>query len=364
MGSIDIWDVGTGVVRQTIPSGLGVIRTAALAPDGKTVAIGAAAPEIGQWDVETGQKKLAEFVGHGREIHSVAYSPDGEAIATLAENGDLRLWDGVTGKQRRQMKSSYRAHLAFDSTGKQLTACGRWSGEVNVWNVRTGEQTFVLKPGEKSVRRAGFTADGKYVVAVGSNPRDGSSARDLITDRFHIWDAMTGRHIREFEFTAGITESMLLLPKSRSVVLGAVYGAESKGMRVFDLETGAETGVAIGNEATVYSLAYGDGLVASGSQDKTVRLWDATTWKQIAVLTGHEEHVISVAFSPDGKWLVSGDLAGSVRVWNVETRKQIYELPNQGCGVLSLCLSPTGHRIVTAMQNATALVWAAPFAQP
>ena len=156
----------------------------------------------------------------------------------------------------------------------------------------------------------------------------------------------------------------MLLPESRRVVLGAVYGVESKGMRVFDLETGAEMGVAIGHEGAVHSLASGNGTVASGSWDKTVRLWNPATWKKAADLRGHEDEVSSLAFSPDGKWLVSGDLTGSVRVWNVETRKQIYEYPNQGYGVLSLCFSPKGDRIVTAMQNGTALVWNARFAAP
>jgi len=362
-GSIDIWDVGTGVRRQTITAGLGIIRRAALTPDGKTVAIGAVSSEIGQWDIETGQKKLAELVGHSREISSVVYAPDGKLIATLADNGEVRLWDAATGKQRRQMKSSYSGHLAFDPTGKQLATGGQGSGAVDLWDVHSGERTRVLTQGEKTVRQVGFSPNGSYLVTVGSNSQASWSSRP-ITDQVHVWDAMTGQHIRQFELAAPSTESMLLLPGDRSVVLGAAYSAESKGMQVLDLETGAQTGVAIGHASSVNSLAYGNGLVASGSRDKTVRLWDPATWKEVAVLQGHEDTVQSVAFSPDGKWLASCDLAGSVRVWNVETCKQVHEFPGQGYGTMSVCFSPKGDRIVTALKNATALVWDARFATP
>ena len=46
--------------------------------------------------------------------------------------------------------------------------------------------------------------------------------------------------------------------------------------------------------------------VMSGSDDKTVRVWNATSGEIEHVLEGHSGPVESVAFSPDGKYIVSG----------------------------------------------------------
>ena len=57
----------------------------------------------------------------------------------------------------------------------------------------------------------------------------------------------------------------------------------------------------------VNSVAFSpDGkYVVSGSDDDTARVWEAATGKEIARMT-HDDDVNSVAFSPDGKYVVSG----------------------------------------------------------
>ena len=50
------------------------------------------------------------------------------------------------------------------------------------------------------------------------------------------------------------------------------------------------------------------------SADGTARVWEAITGKEIARVT-HDDSVYSVAFSPDGKYVVSGGRDASARVW-------------------------------------------------
>jgi WD40 repeat protein len=55
-----------------------------------------------------------------------------------------------------------------------------------------------------------------------------------------------------------------------------------------------------------WALAFSpDGkYVVSGSADRTARVWGAATGKEVARMT-HDGEVKSVAFSPDGKYVVS-----------------------------------------------------------
>ena len=48
--------------------------------------------------------------------------------------------------------------------------------------------------------------------------------------------------------------------------------------------------------------------------DNTARVWEADTGKEIARMT-HDDFVNSVAFSPDGKYVVSGSRDKTARVW-------------------------------------------------
>ena len=178
-----------------------------------------------------------------------------------------------------------------------------------------------------------------------------------VTDNVHVWETATGEHLRQFEFSAPTTESMMLLPGNRSVVLGAAYSANSNAVQVRDLQTGEPLALLHGHEASVYRLAYSHGVLASASRDKTIRLWEPETFKQIGKLEGHEDEVKSIAFSPDGQWLASCDLAGSVRLWNVKSQLQALQFPQQEYGMLSVSFSPDGKRVVSSLKNGTSLVW-------
>ncbi|VDP81636.1 unnamed protein product [Echinostoma caproni] len=56
-------------------------------------------------------------------------------------------------------------------------------------------------------------------------------------------------------------------------------------------------------------------LLVSGGQDHVAIVWNVET-KQIVFKTeGHQDSVTQVAFSPDGAYLATGDMAGGIRVW-------------------------------------------------
>jgi WD40 repeat protein len=58
-------------------------------------------------------------------------------------------------------------------------------------------------------------------------------------------------------------------------------------------------------------------FIVSASQDRTAILWDARTAERLSELT-HDDQVFTAVFSPDARWVATGDWQGFVRVW--ETR--------------------------------------------
>jgi len=95
--------------------------------------------------------------------------------------------------------------------------------------------------------------------------------------------------------------------------------------------------------------------VVSGGDDNTVRVWDAITGKEIARMS-HDDAVRAIAFSPDGRYVVSGGLDNTVRVWEVETGRELARATH-GKDVYSVTFSPDGRLVVSGSGDATVRVW-------
>ena len=59
----------------------------------------------------------------------------------------------------------------------------------------------------------------------------------------------------------------------------------------------------------------GSGSISS--KDNTVRLWDVEAGKQVRLIGSHDLQVNSVAFSPDGRFILSGGFDGQVVNWGI-----------------------------------------------
>jgi WD40 repeat protein len=145
----------------------------------------------------------------------------------------------------------------------------------------------------------------------------------------------------------------------------------------FSLLGPRETVVFAGHTDGIHGAAFApDGQrIVTASADRTARLWHIDG-RSIATLAGHcgadaaqpaqDCVVLSAAFSPDGRWIVTGSSDGTARVWSSQGR-QISVLahpcaqapggPGQDCGVNTAVFSPDGKRILTSSNDDTARLW-------
>jgi eukaryotic-like serine/threonine-protein kinase len=91
--------------------------------------------------------------------------------------------------------------------------------------------------------------------------------------------------------------------------------------------------------------------LVTGSNDRTARLWETSTGRQLAELP-HRDEVLAVAFSPDGRTVLTGSGSpdgqrGEARLWDAATGEPKGEPLAHGRPVAGVAFSPDGARFVT-----------------
>jgi WD40 repeat protein len=285
-------------------------------------------------------------------VFSVAFSPDGTQIATLSESGPsyVRLWDAATGEKLREVELvvddmvmvTTSGNLHYSRDGRRLVAA--YTNTVaRVIDTQTGEVTLELEHSQ-SIYWAAFSPDGKQIVIVDPDTdapvvwdaetgeriltAAGGSAVSTVTfspdgrqivgggEQVQVWDAETGELLTTLPgYEAGHRAAPIVSPDGKLLAMPG-YPA-----RVYDLITETELYTITAGAATVAFSPNGSRIATAGFD--VAGVWDAQTG-DLVFLAGHPRGVDSAAFSPDGRFLVTGGSDGRFRVWDAETGAELW----------------------------------------
>lgn len=105
---------------------------------------------------------------------------------------------------------------------------------------------------------------------------------------------------------------------------------------------------------SVYSVAYSpinSSLIASAGGNHTIKLWDLEE-DVVTTLGSHKDLVYSIAFSPDGKYLVSGSDDFTMKLWDVSGKRHLSTLSHvtdrYRSQIKAVAFSPDGQKLVSA----------------
>jgi WD40 repeat protein/serine/threonine protein kinase len=383
-----LWDAHSGVQlfrlegrsRWVSPRQLDLPLTASFSPDGRLV-VGGLDFTATVWGV-AGQTNLFTLKGHEAEIASAAFSPNGERIVTGSYDHTAKIWNGAASTQSMSLVGQTNIIFdgAFSPDGGRIVT-GSWDGTAVVWNAVTGKPLSVLNHGTNGVWGVGFSPDGTRIVTGTQHGRvyvwdafggrepfsvEGHGAGDVLTVQFSengdriltgsgdgtakVWDASTGRKLGEFSHHPfGVFARFA--PGSRRIVTvcndNDRYTLEKASGAVWDAETGQKLLPLNGQTNGFSGVAWSpDGrYIVTGCVDWTATVWDALTGKKrFPALRGHHGQVMHIAISPDSRRIFTGGFDNTTRVWDAATGDELLTL--KGGLIVSLGISPDGRRII------------------
>jgi cell division cycle protein 20 (cofactor of APC complex) len=104
-------------------------------------------------------------------------------------------------------------------------------------------------------------------------------------------------------------------PQSHILGLGTMSG----NVRVWDATTLTQVANWSDDKSPVGGMHWSEYVLAVGRKDGRVSLFDLRSPKEIRQTRGHKRHVHGVKWSPDGKYLATGDHSGTVHIWDQRT---------------------------------------------
>ncbi|OIN99523.1 MAG: hypothetical protein AUJ51_12645 [Elusimicrobia bacterium CG1_02_56_21] len=282
---------------------------------------------------------LKTLEGHSDGVLTLAFSPCGKFLATGGEDNMIRLWDNPDGIEIQVIeahKGDIRC-LAFSPDG-DVFASGSWDKSVKTWKTSDCATLAESSKHDGAVNCLVFSRDGKLIF---SGSDDGT---------IKIFSS-PGLSLKE-TIQPGIGDIKALAVSPSGII--AAGGSE---LQFLD----PSGRLLKDNDSYLYGirqLAFSpDGklLAAATGMEKRFETWNAETLEQAGSVKD-SDWVNCVAFTPDGKYLVTGGTA--VKIWDPATGACLKTLEGHSDEIYAVDVSPDGKYIASASNDKTVKLWA------
>jgi WD40 repeat protein len=298
---------------------------------------------------------------HGNLIRGLGFLPDGKTLLS-ADWRSACAWDAATGRLLRRFGDPHGRQFqdsAFSPDGS-LAALTMSDGEISIWDARTGKNLRQFKVGRfPSVI---FSPDGKTLAVLDLGAGDNQTLR--------LRDAMSGKELHELLGHQDQIHQFVFSQDGKTLI----SAGDDKTIRFWDVATGKESRkldcpepilkMAISPDGRTLALVYGkksEFKMAQGSStiwmaEPDVLLWDVSAGKETRRLKGRAENRVgSLVFAPDGETLWTSD-SQAVRSWNLRTGEEIGK-PLEAAFVSVMAFTADGKTMATGGADQVIRLW-------
>ena len=335
---VKLWDLSRGVEVQSFLGHESYVIALDFSPDGELLATGSWDRTARLWYADN---RLTEtkFSGQNVGVYSLSFSPDSGRLA--AGSPEAVVIDLTANTREKYPVFGADELVAFSPDGTKLAMIGK-GGPLIIREAGTGKILQSILAHREPVWSLAFSPDSRSVATGGAD----NTAR--------LWDVATGQEIRRFK-GSGLTIRALAFSPDGKWLAGCCHSkgpSPATDLRVWDLASGRlvahlESGQDGFHTDNVEDVAFTpDGKFAvTGGHDRTARVWNTANWSLEAVLKGHQEVIYGLDISPDGRTLATASWDGSVKLWSLRNPQLLLTLGGHTGVVYSVAFSPDGRTL-------------------
>ncbi|MDW8068752.1 MAG: WD40 repeat domain-containing protein [Anaerolineae bacterium] len=323
------------------------VTSLAFSPDGSLLAVGRMDGRVQIWDVRQRKEVRTIEVSTDQQIKGLAFSPDGRWLASIWE-GVLQVWDVATGQERQLMRyHDVLMDVRFLPPGDRVVA-GTFDGGLVVWRVEDGSRLADVSQGHTPVASMEVTRDGRQIVINAD-----TKARVVQGPDFSV--------VAEYEMDPYKSVRYVSVDREGRYIVAAT------GSRLQVWEAGTTNSVL----STMFHTQVGDPcfgpegeFLALGLGDGQIIVLDVGSWGMRST-QGPVGPISVLTFSPDGRFLGIGTMAGSAQLWRLDTGLPLrFPQIHEGGAVWDVAFSPDGRRFLSASGKPAIQAWSTETGEP
>ncbi len=267
---------------------------------------------------------------------SADFSRDAARLFLVREAAGIEMFDAAT-----DMALPQKFHVTgrrWDSLavlhGREQVAAASQTGDVVIWNWRSGNAVHQWKFGDQPIQRMAYSP-ASHLLALVAYARE-----DVI-----VIDANTGDQVAVLP--APSCTDCAFSPDGQRLAVDTLNQ-----LAIYDLQSQRQLCLAQGHSSTINDIAYHPSgqFIATASSDRTVRLW-TPDGEPVITLDGHVAPVMVVAFTPDGRSLLTGGDNGHLKIFHVPTRRELLDIPTSFKTIRRLAIAPDNRQIALTGDN-------------
>ncbi len=304
------------------------VKSVDFSHDGTFIVSGSEDKTIKLWELSSG-REIRTYNGHQSEVNDVLFTPDDKVLISASKDGKIYFWDVLTGNiinSYHQKENVLR--LALSPNGRYL-AVGSTGEKINVYDTKLDSIIYSVK-GSHSAR------DNVFINSIGTKLITGLDNRKVI-----IYELSTGELLKEYEtvegFCGGCITQGITTPHDEVIIAGRYVGvkmyANDRELKTFWEEPE--------EKFSALNISQKGDLLVAVDEDSVI-VWDVLKGTKKYVLDKNQKerspkygidltHKIverrsdqfnDANFSPDGRWLVTGDNSNIITLWDAKSGKK------------------------------------------
>jgi WD40 repeat protein/tRNA A-37 threonylcarbamoyl transferase component Bud32 len=281
-------------------------------PDGRLIALGLNDEGIRLWDARTLSPVGPPLRETGGEVTGLAFSPDGRTLVAVTGNGVPTIWDVESRSlRRRPSQVPGGVGVSISADGKMFATAGQFG--MQLWDLETGEALGVMGDGGAAAGDVAFSPTEPLVASIRDGWQRGGGGD------WEIWDVTRRSRIVGRELAEGYILGWAIAFSSDGRLL-ATSGIDPL-VHIWDARTGKsvrELEQNVGNAVWSLDFSPDSSTLAISGGDGFASLWDVETGTKIGPRLGVGSREAMLDLSPDGRRLLMTNGDGRGAIWDID----------------------------------------------